>query len=366
MYCLSHLADAFIQRDLQMRTCFFVNNITYKSGSSNSCCSAVCALLFWIYCVISAGYLALFNACVAAANARVSPCCGPLPFGASLRQVSGSQLKTNVRQELYYVIVYIYVTQTVLHLHGCVRKQTWSWHGLLMLAVHWATCYWPVSAKRWWMGKYRKKRKGTAQAPGHGPQQGMRPPAPLQPRPPLPQGGFRGPAPVRPMGPPGQRFPAPHRDFEPQHPRMMMVDGMEGDRGFLHEPQGFLMDDGPYHPMDFPDRREFRPRFDGPDPGFHHPEFGDRPPEPRFYHPELEYGPRFRSPEFCDRPPDFCPPEFRGRPPSFHPPEFEGGQGFHRMNPGFDQMEQYGPRDPHYMQQMDPHVSTCLSQNVLI
>lgn len=209
------------------------------------------------------------------------------------------------------------------------------------------------------MGKNRKKGKGTAQPPGPGPQQGMRPPAPPQPRHPPPQSGFRGPAPVRPMGPPGQRFPAPHRDFGPQPPRMMMMDDMEEDRGFLHEPQGFMMDDGPYHPMDFPDRHEFRPRFDGPDPGFHHPEFGNRPPASRFYHPELEYGPRFRSPEFCDRPPDFGPPEFRGRPPSFHPPEFEGGPGFHRMDPGFDQMEQYGPRDPHYMPQMDPHVSTC-------
>ncbi|XP_058651384.1 uncharacterized protein si:dkeyp-121d4.3 isoform X2 [Onychostoma macrolepis] len=203
------------------------------------------------------------------------------------------------------------------------------------------------------MGKNRKKGKGAAQPPGPG--QGTRAPVPPQPRPPPPQGGFRGPAPSFPMGPPGQRFSAPYRDFGPQPPRMMMMDDMEEDPGFLHEPQGFMMDDGPYHPMDFPDRHEFHPRFDGPDPGFHHPEFGNRQPAPRFYHPELEYGPRFRSPEYCDRPPDFCPPEFRGRPPSFHPPEFEGGPGFHRMNPGFDQMEQYGPRDPHYMPHMDPH-----------
>uniref|UniRef100_A0A671L8H1 Si:dkeyp-121d4.3 n=1 Tax=Sinocyclocheilus anshuiensis TaxID=1608454 RepID=A0A671L8H1_9TELE len=194
------------------------------------------------------------------------------------------------------------------------------------------------------MGKNRKNGMGAAQPQRPGPQQGMRPPAPP-----------RGPAPVFPMGPPGQRFPAPHRDFGPQPPRMMMMDDMEGDRGFMHEAQGFMMHDGPYHPMDFPDGHEFRQRFDGPDPGFHHPEFGNRPPAPRFYHPELEYGPRFRSPEFCDRPPDFCPPEFRGRPASFHPAEFEGGPGFHRMNPGFDQMEQYGLRDPHYMPQMDPH-----------
>uniref|UniRef100_A0A672NFV4 Uncharacterized LOC107564218 n=1 Tax=Sinocyclocheilus grahami TaxID=75366 RepID=A0A672NFV4_SINGR len=188
------------------------------------------------------------------------------------------------------------------------------------------------------MGKNRKNGMRAAQPQRPGPQQGMRPPAPP-----------RGPAPVFPMGPPGQRFPAPHRDFGPQPPRMRMrmMDDREGDRGFMH--------DGPYHPMDIPDRHEFRPRFDGPDPGFHHPEFGNRPAAPRFYHPELEYGPRFRSPEFCDRPPDFCPPEFRGRPASFHPAEFEGGPGFHRMNPGFDQMEQYGLRDPHYMPQMDPH-----------
>uniref|UniRef100_A0A9J8CZD9 Si:dkeyp-121d4.3 n=1 Tax=Cyprinus carpio carpio TaxID=630221 RepID=A0A9J8CZD9_CYPCA len=206
------------------------------------------------------------------------------------------------------------------------------------------------------MGKNRKKGKGAAQPPGPGPQLGMRPPAPPQPRPPPPQGGFRGPAPGFPMGPPGQRYPAPHRDFGPHPSRMMMMmDDMEGERGFLHEAPGFMMDDRPYHPMDFPDRHEFGPCFDGPDPGFHHPEFGSRPPAPRFYHPELEYGPRFRSPEFCDGPPDFCPPEFRGRPPSFHPPEFEGGPGFHRMNPGYDQMEQYGPRDPHYMPHMDPH-----------
>lgn len=218
------------------------------------------------------------------------------------------------------------------------------------------------------MGKNRKKGKGAAQPPGPGPQLGMRPPAPPQPRPPPPQGGFRGPAPGFPMGPPGQRYPAPHRDFGPHPSRMMMMmDDMEGERGFLHEAPGFMMDDRPYHPMDFPDRHEFGPCFDGPDPGFHHPEFGSRPPAPRFYHPELEYGPRFRSPEFCDGPPDFCPPEFRGRPPSFHPPEFEGGPGFHRMNPGYDQMEQYGPRDPHYMPHMDPHVSTrFLSLNVSV
>uniref|UniRef100_A0A8C2FN82 Si:dkeyp-121d4.3 n=1 Tax=Cyprinus carpio TaxID=7962 RepID=A0A8C2FN82_CYPCA len=192
------------------------------------------------------------------------------------------------------------------------------------------------------MGKNRKKGKGAAQPPGPGPQLGMR--------------GFRGPAPGFPMGPPGQRYPAPHRDFGPHPSRMMMMmDDMEGERGFLHEAPGFMMDDRPYHPMDFPDRHEFGPCFDGPDAGFHHPEFGSRPPATRFYHPELEYGPRFRSPEFCDGPPDFCPPEFRGRPPSFHPPEFEGGPGFHRMNPGYDQMEQYGPRDPHYMPHMDPH-----------
>ncbi|KAK2896415.1 hypothetical protein Q8A67_010903 [Cirrhinus molitorella] len=193
-----------------------------------------------------------------------------------------------------------------------------------------------------------KKRKGAAQPPGPGPQPGMRPTAPPQPRHPPPHGGFRGPAPVRPMGPPGQRFPVPHRDFGPEPPRMMM-----------------MMEDEPFHPMDYPDRHEFRPPFDGPDPRFHHPEFGNRPPGPHFYRPEMEYGPRF--PEFCDRPPNFCPPEFddrppdfyppefRGRPPNFHPPEFEGGPDFHRMNPGFDQMEQYGPRDPHYMPQMDVH-----------
>ncbi|RXN20619.1 zinc finger protein 318-like [Labeo rohita] len=185
------------------------------------------------------------------------------------------------------------------------------------------------------MGKNRK-RKTAAQPPGPGPQPGMRPP------PPPPHGGFRGPAPVRPMGPPGQRFPVPHHDFGPQPPRMMM------------------MDDEPFHPMDFPDRHEFHPPFDGPDPRFRHPEFENRPPH--FYHPEMDYGPRFcdRPPDFCppefdDRPPDFCPPEFRGRPPNFHPAEFEGGPGFHRMNPGFDPMEQYGPRDPYYMPQMDVH-----------
>ncbi|XP_073690348.1 uncharacterized protein [Garra rufa] len=189
------------------------------------------------------------------------------------------------------------------------------------------------------MGKNRK-RKVAAQPPGPGPQPGMRPTAP-----PPPHGGFRGPAPVRPMGPPGQRFPMPHRDFGPQPPRMMM-----------------MMDDEPFHPMDFPDRHEFHPPFDGPDPRFHHPDFDNRPPGPPFYRPEMEYGPRFcdRPPDFCppefdDRPPDFCPPEFRGRPPNFHPQDFEGGPGFHRMNPGFDQMEHYGPRDPHYMPPMDVH-----------
>ncbi|XP_048061484.1 uncharacterized protein si:dkeyp-121d4.3 isoform X3 [Megalobrama amblycephala] len=209
------------------------------------------------------------------------------------------------------------------------------------------------------MGKNRKRSKGNGNAPTPGPQHGMRPaaPGPPPPRPPPPShGGFRGPAPVRPMGPPGQRFPGPHCDFGPPNPRMMMMDNMEGDRRFMHETQGFMMHDEPFHPMDYPDRHEFRPPFDGPDPRFqHHSEFGNRPPEPRFYHPELECGPRFRSPEFCERPPDFCPSEFMGRPPNFHPSEFEGGPGFHRMNPGFDQMEQYGPRDPHFVPQMDVH-----------
>ncbi|XP_016298678.1 uncharacterized protein LOC107655626 [Sinocyclocheilus anshuiensis] len=187
------------------------------------------------------------------------------------------------------------------------------------------------------MGKNRKrlKGKGAAQAPGPGPQHGMRPTAPPQPRPAPPHGGFRGAAPVRLMGPPGQRFPAPHRDFGPQPPRMMMMDNMEEDRGFMREPQGLMMDD-------FPDRREFPPCFDGPDPHFHHhSEFGNRPPAPRFYRPELDYA--LHSPELDDRPPDFCPPEFGG------------GPGFHRMDPGFDQVEQYGPADPHYMPQMDVH-----------
>ncbi|XP_043111776.1 extensin-like [Puntigrus tetrazona] len=138
---------------------------------------------------------------------------------------------------------------------------------------------------------------------------------------------------------------------------MRMMDDMERDRGFMQEPQGFMVNDGPFNRMDFPDRHECRPRFEGPDPAFRHQEFGNRPPAPAlpFYRPELEYEPRFRSPEFCDRPRDFCPPEFRGRPPNFRPPEFDGGPGFHMMNPAFDQMEQFGPRDQHYMPPMDPH-----------
>ncbi|XP_016099202.1 uncharacterized protein [Sinocyclocheilus grahami] len=176
------------------------------------------------------------------------------------------------------------------------------------------------------MGKNRKRLrgKGAAQAPGAGAQHGMRPAAPPPPH------GFRGAAPVRPMGPPGQRFPAPLRDFGPQPPRTVMMGNMEEDRGFMREPQGLTMDG-------IPDRR-----LDGPDPHFHHPpEFGNRPPAPRFYRPELEYA--LHSPEFDDRPPDFCPPEF------------EGGPGFHRMDPGFARVEQYGPADPHYMPQLDVH-----------
>ncbi|XP_067278698.1 uncharacterized protein si:dkeyp-121d4.3 [Pseudorasbora parva] len=207
------------------------------------------------------------------------------------------------------------------------------------------------------MGKNRlRKRKGNAPKPG--PQHGKGPAAP----PPPPHGGFCGP-PVRAMGPPGQRFPGPHCDFGPPNPRMMMMDNMEGDRRFMHDTQGFMMHNEPFHPMNFPGRHEFRPPFDAPDPRFQHqPEFGNRPPAPRFYRPELECGPRFCPPEFCerqpefnDRPPDFCPPEFMGRPPNFHPSEFEGGPGFHRMDPGFNQMEQYGPMGPRFVQQMDVH-----------
>lgn len=229
------------------------------------------------------------------------------------------------------------------------------------------------------MGKNRKRLKGKGTVPtmGPGPRHGMAAPAPP------PHGGFRGPAPVHPMGPPGQRFPGPHHDFGPQNPRMMMMDNMEGDRRFMHETQGFMMHDEPFHPMNFPDRHEFHHQaFDGPDPRFqHHSEFGNQQPGPRFYRPELDCAPQFRSPEFCERPPDFCPhddrrpdfcppefndrrpdfcpPEFLGRPSNFHPSGFEGGPGFHGMNPGFDQMEQYGPRDPHFVPQMDVtlHVS---------
>ncbi|XP_077103010.1 uncharacterized protein LOC143753955 isoform X1 [Siphateles boraxobius] len=221
------------------------------------------------------------------------------------------------------------------------------------------------------MGKNRKRLKGNRNVPpmGPGPQHGMAAPAPPPPRLPPPHGGFRGPAPVRPMGPPGPRFPGPHRDFGPQNPRMMMMDNMKGDRRFMHETQGFMRHDEPFHPMDFPDRHEFHHQaFDGPDPrSQNHSEFGNRPPGPRFYRPELDCAPQFRSPEFCERPsdfcppefddrrPDFCPPEFMGRPSNFHPSEYEGGPGFHGMNPGFDQMQQYGPRDPHFVPQMDVH-----------
>uniref|UniRef100_A0A8C1YND6 Si:dkeyp-121d4.3 n=1 Tax=Cyprinus carpio TaxID=7962 RepID=A0A8C1YND6_CYPCA len=177
------------------------------------------------------------------------------------------------------------------------------------------------------MGKNRKRLKGTGapQAPGPGPHHGMRPTAP-----PPPHCGFRGPAPVRPRGPPGQRLPAPHRVLGPQHPRMMM------DRGTMH------------HPMDFPDRRDFPPHIDAPDPHFQHPpEFGSGPPAP-----ELEYGPRFRSPELDDRPPDFCSP------------------GFHRMSPGFEQVQQCGPADPQHIsgESSEPFVyfqitkAKCLNQ----
>jgi len=201
------------------------------------------------------------------------------------------------------------------------------------------------------MGKNRKRLKGNVNTPITGP----RPPHGM-PAPPPPHGGFRGPAPIRPMGPPGQRFPGPHPGFGPPNPRMMMMmDNMEGDRRFMHETQGFMMHNEPCHPMDFPNRHEFhRQAFDGPGPRF---EFGNRPQGPRFYRPELDCAPQFRSPEFCERPPDFCPPEFMGRPSNFHPSEYEGGPGFHGMNPGFDQMEQYGPRDPQFAPQMDVHVS---------
>lgn len=155
------------------------------------------------------------------------------------------------------------------------------------------------------MGKNRKRLKGpgAAQAPGPRPQHGMRPTAPPQPRPPPLFGGFRGPAPIRPMGP-GQRFPAPHRAFGPRPPRLMrFMDSMDGDRGLMHEPQGSMMDDEPYHSKDIPDRHDIPSLFDAPDPHFHpHQEFGNGPPAPRFRRPEPEYAPRFHSPEFDDKP----------------------------------------------------------------
>ncbi|XP_039546495.1 uncharacterized protein si:dkeyp-121d4.3 isoform X2 [Pimephales promelas] len=208
------------------------------------------------------------------------------------------------------------------------------------------------------MGKNRKRLKGNVNTPITGPRPPHGMPAPA---PPPPHGGFRGPAPIRPMGPPGQRFPGPHPGFGPPNPRMMMMmDNMEGDRRFMHETQGFMMHNEPCYPMDFANRHEFHHQaFDGPGPRF---EFGNRPQGPRFYRPELDCAPQFRSPEFCERPPDFCPPEFMGRPSNFHPSEYEGGPGFHGMNPGFDQMEQYGPRDPQFAPQMDVHANHAFGE----
>ncbi|KAI7805203.1 uncharacterized protein si:dkeyp-121d4.3 isoform X2 [Triplophysa rosa] len=188
------------------------------------------------------------------------------------------------------------------------------------------------------MGK-NKRGKGRGQ-----PRQGMRPPGPhpaeaLWPRP-SPPGGFRGPAPFRPMGPPGQRFPMPPNDFGPQQ-RMMMNNMGGGDRRF--------MDDEPLHEMNFQDRPGFFPFENRGDPRFpHHPGFDDRPPPQRFHPPEC--GPRYHPPDFADRPPDFY-----SRPPNSYPSEFNDRPGFPMMNPEYEPMDCYRPRDPNYIPPMDVH-----------
>ncbi|XP_065107457.1 uncharacterized protein [Paramisgurnus dabryanus] len=146
---------------------------------------------------------------------------------------------------------------------------------------------------------------------------GMRPPAPVEERWPMPppRGGFHGPGLPRPMGPHGPRFSVPPHEFGPGPPRMMMMmDGMVDDRRF--------MDDDP---MDFLDRPRFPPFVgfnDGPDPRFYNPDYGCRP----------QYGP----PQFGGGPSDFCAPEFNDRP------------GFHMMNPMecYPMDRNYGPPPP--------------------
>ncbi|XP_052006764.1 uncharacterized protein LOC127660519 isoform X4 [Xyrauchen texanus] len=222
------------------------------------------------------------------------------------------------------------------------------------------------------MGENRTKRgKGiqNAQLPGPGPQHGVRSAAPAPPlskecwlRPPPRRGGIHGPTPRHRMGPPGQRFTGPPHDFGPQPSRMRMMDNMADQRHFMNEPPEFMMreqmiHDEHLHPLDFPDR-----------PGFRLPPFNDA--DPRFDSLEYECGPRFRPPDFCPPdfcPPDFCPPEFRARPPNFLRPEFErvpagvcspefdDRPGFPMMSPGFDPMERFGPRDPHFMQSVSVH-----------
>lgn len=189
------------------------------------------------------------------------------------------------------------------------------------------------------MGK-NKRGRGRGQ-----PRQGMRPPGPHPgeewwSRPP-PPGGFHGPASVRPMVPHGQRFPVPPNDFGPQ-PRMMM-NNMGGDRRF--------MDDEPFHEMNFQDRPGFFPFENRGDPRFPHPPgFDERPPPQRFH--SSDCGPRYYHPDF-----DNLPPDFYSTPPNSYPSEFNDRPGLSMMNPEYEPMECYRPRDPSYMPQMDAHVS---------
>ncbi|XP_056616050.1 uncharacterized protein si:dkeyp-121d4.3 isoform X3 [Triplophysa dalaica] len=190
------------------------------------------------------------------------------------------------------------------------------------------------------MGK-NKRGRGRGQ-----PRQGMRPPGPhpceeCWSRPP-PPGGFHGPASVRPMGPHGQRFPVPPNDFGPK-PRMMM-NNMGCDRRF--------MDDEPFHGMNFQDRPGFFPFENRGDPRFpHHPGFDERPPPQRFH--SSDCGPRYYHPDFDDLPPDFYSTPSNSYPSD--PSGFKDRPGLSMVNPEYEPMECYRPRDPNYTPPMDAH-----------